>query len=160
MRHVPVSVTDPTMVRGIQFGPDAYGLTAVSHQPIIRFRSGLHTFFKAEWKIGFTEKRGPRCRRSRHGSFAANGDRSCWGRLRPLRCAPAAFIGAPDFHPATDPCTLRRYRRSFKYVLKKTSILFQGITSILSYKSTWLALGMSSNSLLSPVNFLKASSLK
>lgn len=48
----------------------------------------------------------------------------------------------------------------FKYVRKNCSILSKGITSMRSYRSTWLAPGIMSSSLLSPLSFLKASSLK
>lgn len=48
----------------------------------------------------------------------------------------------------------------FKLSLKKASILSNGITSVLWYKSTWLAPGIIISSLLLPVNFLKTSSEK
>lgn len=48
----------------------------------------------------------------------------------------------------------------FRYSRKKPSILSNGITARLSYRSTWLAPGIISSSLLSPFSFLKASSLK
>lgn len=55
---------------------------------------------------------------------------------------------------------LRQVDCYFRYSWKKCSIFSNGITERLSYRSTWLAPGMISNSLLSPVNFLNASSLK
>lgn len=48
----------------------------------------------------------------------------------------------------------------FRYSRKKRSILSNGINVRLSYRSTWLAPGIISSSLLSPFSFRKASSLK
>lgn len=45
----------------------------------------------------------------------------------------------------------------FKYSVKKAPSLSKGITLSWSYRSVWLAPGISSNSLLSPVSFAKAS---
>ena len=45
----------------------------------------------------------------------------------------------------------------FRYFLKNASILSNGMMSVLSYKSVWLAPGIISSSLLSPLNLAKAS---
>ncbi len=112
---------------------------AALHKQIVRFRSGLHTFSEAEMMNKLLNIHGSLSRTQRFHS-----------QTRRRHVGPKAYTGFQAI-------AARVY---FKYVLKKVSIVSQGMTSSLSYKSTWLALGMISNSLLSPVSFLKASSLK
>ena len=78
-----------------------------------------------------------------------------WWRNRMYRHNAAAFY--PPAYPRK--LFLQAWYRDFylKYFLKNASILSNGMMSILSYKSVWLAPGTISSSLLSPFNLPKAS---
>ena len=70
---------------------------------------------------------------------------------------PCCYQGVA--HHQRGICQMTRIKTIFyfRYFLKNASILSNGMMSVLSYKSVWLAPGIISSSLLSPLNLAKAS---